>query len=526
MAMTKAQIGNGSGYLYVTEVDGTTIVANIENNTDAWQNIMNYAAASASLSDPTLSVDSTFGFRFFGSTTGTAGSLAGTTELTRWIVNRGLQASLPKTAATIASGVIEVARAGSIWVIPVSNQGAAGTDDLDTITITDVVDNDLLIITGADPAQIATLKHGTGNIFLSNNTDFSTGSRQTSIVLKYSSAATAGWYEVMRSNTLPTVANLRASSVPEPIAGTELTTIVAGGGTITLEPGVSKGWQVFSGNPTLLANVIIEIDATPTTPYLDGEVIVADYRATPTVGAFSVTIFGVALTATQAAEGRVIVVAKYKLSNTTWYVSLFYRAHGVDITNKAYVDATFEDALGNPAADGMVLASTTAGVRSWQSNDAGTSVLYNTTANNATAADTTKTTLKTYTLPADTLGVDGDLLIIRAIFQTAANANGKTVGIDFGATTVATATFDANNDTFEVIAVINRVGQNNQSALGKALQWDTATGAAVGNYGIYTTPAENFAADIVINIFGTNGVAAASDIISRQASVEVYKKRN
>ena len=519
MSMTLAEIGNGSGFLYVTRPDGTTIVANIVNNVSAWQQIMRYASSSVSLDDPTLSVNATFGYRFFGSTTGSAASLAGTTELTRLIVNRGIQAPMPKVAATIATGVIEVARAGSIWVIPVSNQGAAGTDDLDTISVSGVVDNDLLIITGADPAQVATLRHGVGNIFLSNSANFSTGNRQTSIILKYSSAATAGWYEVVRGNVLPSVANLRLNNVAEPVQGIEVSDMPTSG-TTNFTPGTSKGYQVVIASPVLVGGVVYGTTGSP----IDGDEFTVDYRATPTLGGNTITIFGIVLTTTQASQ-KCVVRTKYKASTTTWYSTLFVNGNAIDFATTTQL-ATKEDSLGNPAADGMVLSSTAAGVRSWVSNDSGASIVYNTTANNATAANTTKTTLKTYTLPADTLAVDGDILIIRAIFQTAANANGKTVGIDFGATTVATATFDANNDTFEVIAIINRVGQNSQSSMGKALQWDTSSGAAVGNYGSYTTPAENLAADIVINIFGTNGMAAASDIISRQASVEVYKKRN
>lgn len=519
MAMLVTEIGNGSGFIYITQADGTTILSNIVNTGDVFNEIQKFAVGAASLTDPTLAVDATYGFRFFGSTTGTAGSLVGTTELTNILVNRGIQSPLPKRAATIATGVIELARPGSILVMPVSNQGAAGTDDLDTITVTGVVDNDLLIVTGADPAQVATLRHGIGNIFLSNNANFSTGSRQTSIILKYSSAVTAGWYEVARGNVLPTVANLRLNSVAEPVQGINATDM-ATSGTTTYVPGTDKGYQIINGSPVLVGAVSFTTGGSP----MDGDEFTVDYRATPTLGAFGVTIFGIALTATQAQQ-KCVVRTKYRTTGATWYSTLYVNGNAIDFVTTTQL-ATKENSLGNPAADGMVLSSTAAGVRSWVSNDSGASIIYNTTANNATAANTTKTTLKTYTLPASTLAVDGDFLIIRAIFQTAANANGKTVGIDFGATTVATATFDANNDTFELIVIINRVGQNSQSALGKALQWDTATGAAVGNYGIYTSPAENFAADIVINIFGTNGVATASDIISRQGSVEVYKKRN
>ena len=44
------------------------------------------------------------------------------------------------------------------------------------------------------------------------------------------------------------------------------------------------------------------------------------------------TIFGIQLTTTQALEGRVILMAKYKLSNTTWYYTILYKKLKGDTT--------------------------------------------------------------------------------------------------------------------------------------------------------------------------------------------------
>ena len=360
--MTLAQLAGGSGFVYVTKADGLTIVSNIVNDADAWQQVQKYI--SAPLTDPTLEVDATFGYRIFGNTAGTAGSLVGTTELTRFLVNRASQTAAYKKAATIATGVVTINRVGNNMTLIIDTEGAAASDTLDTLTSTDVVDNDTVTIIGANSARIVTVAHGTGNIFLANNANFASAGRQVEIVLRYYSAATAGWYEVSRVNNLPTVANQRVVTVPEPISGVETTALTNGGGTINLEPGVDKGYQVYTGTVTLLASWAIQIQAAPATPYLDGDTMIVDYRGiiTPTTPATEVvSIFGHTLTDAQMLAGRVIAKATYKLSNTTWYYQFLENngtaANGADMATVAYVDATFEPFLPASPVAGYVLSS-------------------------------------------------------------------------------------------------------------------------------------------------------------------------
>ncbi len=362
MGMTRAQIGNGSGFIYITKPDGTTIVSNIENQIDVYQKVQQFMLGTASLSDPTLIINATFGYKVFGNTAGTEGDLTGSTELTRFLVPRSGNIPNFKVAATIATGIVTVDRIASSMLVVVDTEGGAGTDDLDTITITDVVDNDTIIIVGANVAHIVTLRNGIGNIHLANSANFSTGTQTGQIILKYLSGA---WYESVRANTLPTVANLRSNGVACPVQGVNLTTLTAGGGTIDIEAGVDKGYQLYAGTANLAGSWVIQPKAAPTIPYLDGDEIWVDYRALLTTGANTVTIFGILLTTIQALQGRVMIMAKYKLSNTTWYAKIFYDATGVDITNKAYVDSTFEPYLGVPASDGMILSSLIDGTRSW-----------------------------------------------------------------------------------------------------------------------------------------------------------------
>lgn len=519
MAMTLAQVGNGSGFVYVTEADGTTIIANLNNDEFVWQKIQKFANTSAPLTDPTVEFDATFGYRFFGDTGGSAGSIGTASELTRFLVNRGSQVARYKESATISGGVLEITRVTNDMSVLTDTEGGAGTDDLDTITSSGVVDGDIIVLVGADPTHIVTVKHGTGNIFLANSADFVSGPRQSQIILQYYSAATAGWYEVTRENTLPTVANLRANNVAEPIQGCN-STAMGTSGTTTYLPGTDQGYQIITGSPILVGNVVFDVGGSP----LDGDEFTVDYRATPTLGGSTVAIFGIVLTATQSAQ-KCVVRTKYRSADTTWYTVMYVNGDAIDFATTTQL-ATKENSLGNPAANGYVLSSTTGGTRSWVPNQNNV-VLHNDISNNATTAVITQEVLKTYTLPGGTMDLDGDILVIRAVYQTAANANNKTVSIYFGATKVADSTAVAmNDDTVVVEAVINRLEVAAQAAASTLMIADTTTVATVSYAAAYSTPGETLSADVDIECRATNGVAAANDIICRQFSVSIFKKRN
>jgi len=518
MAMTLAQVGNGSGFVYVTEADGTTIVANLNNDIEVQQKVQKFANASAPLTDPTAEFEATFGYRFFGDTGGSAGSIAGATELTRFLVNRASQAATYKKLIEIAGGVIEVSRVTNDMSVEIETQGGAGADDLDTITSIGAVDGDKILASGQDAAHIVTFKHGTGNLYLNNNQDFDSGSRQTYIILQYQSAAPAGWYEITRRNTLPTVPDQRASSVAVPVQGIN-STAMGTSGTTTYSPGVDKGYQIITGSPVLIGNVSFAQGGSP----IDGDEFTLDYRATPTLGGFTVTVFGILLTTVQAGQ-KCVIRTKYSSVAASWFSVMYVNGEAIDFATTTQL-ATKEDDLGTPAADGYVLASTTGDVRSWVPNEAN-SVLHNDTSNDETTAVTSEEVLKTYELPANSMNLDGDLVRIRAVYQTAANANAKTCSIYFGATKVAEETFDMNDDTVVVDVVVNRVDGTNQSASSQLNVHETATFASVVTSGRYTTPGETLSGALDIECRATNGVASAGDIICRQFSVEIYKKRN
>ena len=86
------------------------------------------------------------------------------------------------TDQTIASGVIRYS-SGSILV---ETEGAAASDDLDTINIgTLVKGEDLLFLRAKDDTHTVVVKHNTGNIFLAGAADFSLDSKYDLLILRY-----------------------------------------------------------------------------------------------------------------------------------------------------------------------------------------------------------------------------------------------------------------------------------------------------------------------------------------------------
>lgn len=317
--------------------------------------------------------DSATGRRYYinANYSGTAleGDLTNAVEITKYIVSRGIQTALLGESVTIASGQVSPSREASLKIITIDTQGAVAADDLDTISETGYNENDILVFRGANASRIVTFKHGTGNLVLANGQDYETGGPENSIMLQY--IVGIGFVEIARAPGVTiSVAAMRAAGIPEPIPGIGITPLTAGGGSVNLEPGVYQGYQIFNGSPVLTSSWTIQIEPAPSTPYVDGDEMIVDYVATPTVGVNTVTIFGTTLTTDQAQGGRIFARAKYDGIGNAWYYTILYKVNGIDLVTKTYVDSTFEPVLGVPAANGYILSSTTGGVRSWIPNPA------------------------------------------------------------------------------------------------------------------------------------------------------------
>lgn len=95
-----------------------------------------------------------------------------------------------RSELTIATGAITPTLAGTIVV---DTEGDAASDDLDTITATNMNDGDIIILKAADDARTVVVKNGTGNIAC--NADFSLDNSLDRIMLQWDSG-NSSWVAV------------------------------------------------------------------------------------------------------------------------------------------------------------------------------------------------------------------------------------------------------------------------------------------------------------------------------------------
>lgn len=136
------------------------------------------------------------------------------------------------------------------------------------------------------------------------------------------------------------------------------------------------------------------------------------------------------------------------------------------------------------------------------------------TTNAGTAADLVKTTLISYTLPANSLNANGKAVRVKAYGVFAGNANSKSAGIDFGGTELISKTSVYNNLSWSIEALVIRNGTNSQEYIAELDVDGQSAGRRRGTAAITDT------ANIAIDIWGQNGVASASDIVAEGMIVE------
>ena len=123
------------------------------------------------------------------------------------------------------------------------------------------------------------------------------------------------------------------------------------------------------------------------------------------------------------------------------------------------------------------------------------------------SASTTKSTLLSYSLPANTLNQAGRCVKIKFWGTAKATANNKTQTIDFGAVTVATTGAVANNNgVWNADAIVCRTGANAQTAIGTTIS--AATGAATQATATETDTAAITIAGTATNVTDVDGTTA------------------
>jgi len=409
---------------------------------------------------PTELVDAQIGYKMYinASVSAPTNSLVGATDITTGVLRKAASSPYSVKDVQISSGSVSIDRDGGFTVASIQTEGAVAADDLTSIDAGIFNDGDFLVIRGKESGKVTTVKEG-GNIELANNADFLTATKDYAITLQYSTSDNK-WYEVSRSpgNNL-SVASLRSASIATPIQGVQTTTLSTGGGANTVQPGVDKGHIVLTGTGTLTGPWSYNLGGTP----IDGDTFIVDYKGTFTPSGNSITIFGVSLTDSQISGENVTVKATYASSSASWSTTTTRDTSGVDLADTTDL-ATKENSLGNPAANGYILSSTTTGTRSWITNAYAQTLDTQLTIFNSTSG---LETAYTYTIGSGTF-LPGESLDLEISGYFNGTANAKVFSVLFGATTILANTVltSPNNVLFKAKVTLFNISNTGLSTDG------------------------------------------------------------
>lgn len=517
---------------YTATLKGTQFVIQAATGSGANANglavIVSYASSGAGTNTATMTGGSgtgglygrgANGRRFYINAASNApeGNISGATEITNDIIDQGLQKAQLISSTTLVTGSISLPRVSSQAQILIDTEGGTPTGTMTTISSATYEDGDILLLRGENSGHVVTINQA-GNIVLANGVLFLTGTAANILAVQYNATANK-WYEIFRSPNLNLATTaLRQGGIPAMVPGTAQVTMPTSG-TLTLDAATSNGIQVVTGSPNLVGGYNITAAGTP----IDGDIWKVIYNATPVTGGVNaVTIFGATLTDAQATSGKVYVQSVYDGSTTSYKTDVFSNFNGVDFATAA-TTASKEPALGNPAANGYVLASTTVGVRSWvpQTLPSGINVLAGGDPTPVgTGANTTLTVLKTFTLLGGTLANNGDQIVIEAKGVFGADGNDKKLSFRIGSSSTAVVISSQNNINYYVTCTMTRSSATTLYYTMKFF-YDDGTSILSSGTALTATLANNNA----VSIMGQNGTAVANDVVCEFYNVNVYYKQ-
>jgi len=365
-------LGNGSGYLYITDTSNG-ILSNIVNNTTGRKSVLKDALINATLADNSTSI--TNDRKYFINTAGTEGSIAGATDITNYVTSIGVNNRFLVDDATIATGVITYTRKGSIQRLRVDTQGAASTDNVFRISETNAytTDGDIMILVGENTARVVSALDkasaaastdnggsaptGVGILALDSATAFSTSDDTFSLMLQYN-ADTDIWFEINRTpGAVITDVKLRDAGINIPKKGTKLIASIVAGGSFTPTNDTTSGIIHVSGTHDISAGAYTINPPTGGTP-IEGDEFTVVWEANLTTSGV-VTVFGAVLDSANYAAGATDTIEiKTRYINGGWKT-------GTIVKDTKAITATREPVISNPSSAGQFLTSTTGGARSW-----------------------------------------------------------------------------------------------------------------------------------------------------------------
>lgn len=123
-----------------------------------------------------------------------------------------------------------------------------------------------------------------------------------------------------------------------------------------------------------------------------------------------------------------------------------------------------------------------------------------------TAADTNETDVFTYTIPANTINTDGQIVRLVAEGSFGNDANNKTLKAYWNGTAIATFGPTASTASWRIELTVIRSSSSNAKCKAFAV-YSTTTGTG-GNLAVTS----DFTTALIIKVTGTNGTALAHDV--------------
>ena len=292
--------------------------------------------------------DTAIGYRFYldadygttacsGGGTATTDSIANAVEITNYIVNIGLQSAMPNEASTISNDSAIFERKGTLTLVQLTGEGASN-DDLANIIIDGAAYGDRILL-HSDNNTITV--NETGNI----NLQTATYDVINDSVIELIYTIDNEWLEVSRSTgTVGATSDFRTAGFGIFSNEDFNTTGVSTSGTTSYTANTDKKYQELTGSGSLSGNVAYQLN---TASALAGDEFWLVYDASVTVGAFTLSIFGVTLTKPQALNGGLIFYSRFL--DGAWRTQVFPNLD----TNATY---SYKAATGN-IADNAVTAA-------------------------------------------------------------------------------------------------------------------------------------------------------------------------
>lgn len=193
-----------------------------------------------------------------------------------------------------------------------------------------------------------------------------------------------------------------------------------------------------------------------------------------------------------------------------------------------------------PTGRDLVLSFTPKGATG-PSSSSGLTLLHNSLTDSGTTAAASPQTLKTYTLPANTLSVNNDIIEVEAVldFSGDSTASSYKPSVYFGGVNIGgitTASMTGGSASVHLKCTINRIGANSERITSQMFQTKSSSNGILDGNAISSTASYNFAVnndiaidltsnqDIIVRISRASGNFTLNQAVCRKLTVKHIKQ--